>query len=735
MSLARRVVPALVLAFLASPLAACSASAGSADEPRSPDDESVASNDSALSIALPPPPAPAPAPAKIIPDTGAVDDLGNMALVLGKTSIAPVVFKVAQSAVKTIDSGFEVRGDLTIDTPAGPLTLAKGDLVFTWAANRADGLETLRGSVEVPAPGLGALSDFAGAASPVRATIGYDLGKNLLAAGVVAPILEDRKYLVFDYEAGLSASAGPISVAAPGGKAGTLVLDPQDPSFYLTGGLLGLDAVGPLSDMALGLSARGLLAFNPQTTWGVEDQAKPFTGHVYAKGKVSLARLPINIKGELVTSIDPTGKGRRIGEGTPEGVQLGANGTVNLGIDFLKVFTFEVPLGKATVGARITKNEHRAYVSGEIGPDAEWLPSPLPFVPESKARAAAYLDSNVAQSFFTAQAAFGLKVNKLYSLVPGMPNLGLKDIDIAEATLRADATGFRVSGKAATPFIPVIKPKGQLAFDAYVPEQPENFTMTMTGELAIVDFPLANASARLDKSGMRASGTFKTPLSSLAMAGSVDDQGASLEGTLKMNVRGAKDVVQKVTDGAVCGYDYVKDGSICGYETVRDGAICGTRTVQDAAVCGSRVVTSAAVCGTHAVTDGAVCGWDVLKSGWSCMKSGFKNCKAPKTCQVANSCRVANSCNVANTCTTARSCDKAKTCDTKVTVPDFDFGDFEGKLSVAARAGGATGSVSGKLCKNGSCTAVPSAKVTLGSQPRACIKGIPDAPAEICASF
>lgn len=717
----RRIVPAALLALFALPAVGCAASEGG--------DDDAAKTEQGLSQIAPPPVAIPIA----IPETGSVDQNGMMAFVVGKGEAFPLVFHAAKKAVKKIKTGFSIDGDLTLDTPAGPLTLAKAEVVFEWNADKS-GIERFSGTVEIPAPGLGALSGFASVGAPARATLGWDYGKNLKTK-LDAPMLDDRKYLAFDYTVGASASAGPVSFQAPGGKGGTLVLDPQDPSFFMTGGLLGLDSVGPLSDMALGLSARGLLPFEPQNTWGVEDEAKSFTGHVYAKGKVTLTRIPLSIDGELVVNVDPTGQGRRLGSALPEGVQLGANGTLSFTVDFLKFFTFEVPLAHATVGARITDAEQDAYVSGDVGPDTSWLPTPLPFIPSANAKVAAYVSSDIQKSHLKAEAEYVFKANKLYSLVPNMPQIMLKDIPIAKATLTANAQGIRVTGTASTPPIPILKPKATLAFDASFPEQPENFFMTMAGDLSIADFPLGAASARIDKNGMKAEGTFNTPISQIAMSGAVTGSGADLRGTIKVDLKGLQQVTQTVTDGAVCGYDYVRDGSVCGYETVRDGALCGSTIVKDAAICGSSYVTSAWECGTRTVTDGAICGWNYLKSAYECMASGFSNCKSPKSCDVASSCWVPNSCSIANTCTVAKSCEKAKTCETKVEVPDFDFGTLEGQLRVTVQSGKATGSVSGRVCKDGTCMSLGGARVELGASPRVCVSGLKGAVGEVCGAL
>ncbi|HVJ93377.1 MAG TPA: hypothetical protein VM580_26430 [Labilithrix sp.] len=658
-------------ALVASTIVACSGGAGEETEPAAVKERTGTAKGAYSQVA--------PLPVAI--------PVEEATLVLDEDGDFPLVFRAPETIVKAVSEGFEVNGDLTFDTPLGPFYLSEAELVFTWSSDHSK-LEAVRGTVQLPAPSLGALSDFAYAAPPARATIGWDTGANLRAAGVEAPILDDRKYIAFDYETGLSASAGPISVAAPGGKAGTLVIDPRDPSFYMTGGFIGLDQLGPLSDVALGLSARGLLQFEPQETWGVENDAKPFGGHLYAKGTVNLVKIPIAIDGELVLDVDPKGNGRRLGEGAPDGLELGANGTVRVSVDFAKIFNFSAPLGHATVAAMLTSQEQRAYMSGVIGVDVDWMPTLAPFTPQRQTRVAAYISNDILKSYFAAETSLLLKANKFYSLVPSMPKFGLQDAELAAASFRVDATGLRVIGRAKTPLVPIVRPKAELLVDAFLPvEKPEDFSMSLTGDLSVANLPLANASARIDKTGMRANGTFKTPVSNVALAGSIQQSGAELEGDVSFSLRGTREEVQVVVDGAYCGVTYVKD---------------------------------AAKCGTTTITDGAQCGWDIVKSGWKCLLSApkFNKCKKkPKSCKIANTCAIPNS------------------CPKPVSIPNYDFGKFAGKLRVAANSSGASGSMSGKLCKGSVCSSLGSSSVTLSSNPKACFSGIPQATGPICVEF
>ena len=412
----------LPLVFVAASFVAC-ASPMDGDVADGPED--VASTTSALTsfalepgegLLLPPPrlsplrPLFVEAPPVLSPIAGA-----PVELVVGASSRFPLVFRVGARDVEATAAGYRVSGSITLDTPAGRLPLTRADLEFVWASDRSKGLERLSGTIDLPVPSLGALSGFT-STEPVRAAVGYELGADL--TDLDAPLLPERRYLVFDFASGNASSAGPVSFSSPAGRSGTLVLDPSDPSFFVTGDFMGLDGVGPLSDLALGLSARGLLPFEPQETWGVEDVADPFTGHLYARGKVTLKKIPVSIDGEVVVNVDPTGKGRRFGSQMTDGIAIGANGTVSYAVDFLKFFTFEVPFAHATVGLRITDKEQHGYVSGRV--EGRTGSPAFPFAPGAEREGRCVRRRGPEEVVPRRRDGDVLKANELLKLVPAI---------------------------------------------------------------------------------------------------------------------------------------------------------------------------------------------------------------------------------------------------------------------------------------------------------------------------
>ena len=159
---------------------------------------------------------------------------------------------------------------------------------------------------------------------------------------------------------------------------------------------------------------------------------------------------------------------------------------------------------------------------------------------------------------------------------------------MAKASLNADKDGLTVTGVASTSISPYIGLKGDLATVGFFDGNPKDWYVTLDGKFAVSSVELgADAHARVDQTGMAVSGTFNTPISAVAMLGNITKSGVDLEGsaTVTIPIVAGKEILQEVTDAAVCGYETVTDAAVCGTQTVSDGAVCGYDTVKDATRC------------------------------------------------------------------------------------------------------------------------------------------------------
>jgi hypothetical protein len=261
----------------------------------------------------------------------------------------------------------------------------------------------------------------------------------------------------------------------------------------------------------------------------------------------------------------------------------------------------------------------------------------------------------------------------------------------------------------------------------------------------------------LNHEGMFVQGVFETPLASVDMSGKITKEGVDLRGHAEVTIPivAGKEVLQWVTDQAVCGTEFVADATLCGTQTIADGAVCGFDHVKSGTLCGYNWVKSgaecgwthaqnAAECGTQYVTSGVQCGWDYFSEFWACGASclwGSCSCSFEKSCNVANSCtfeascQVEASCDVPKSCEIPNTCERVKTCETRVVVPDFDYGTFKGSVDVAIGTSGLAGSVEGQYCAtDGACITLAGGRVqVINGRPEACVtvEGL----GEFCAGF
>ena len=683
---------------------------------------------------------------------GTVAANGFAVFVLDPEGALPITLRTLASNVSDLENGFALSGTVTVDVPGNAhVTLAEAKVSLSYDRAKGSGLQNFEGSVRLPIPALGFMQGVT-VSDPVYAAVGYDLGSRL--TNIDAPIEADRKYLYFTFSAGFEAKVGDLTVSAAKNQSVTMTLDPSDPSFFVRASLGGL--MGPVDDASVGFSIGGHLPFTPENTWGIDAQAVSFDGHLWLGGKLNLndLKLPVAIGGNTVVDLDPKDSGQTFFENPRNGFQFGSNSELAISID-AGALAFEIPVAQSTIVGRILGKSGSADYSGTVKAGNGWMPDLVPLKNTQQLRAAGHASTQLTDSYFAAEGELSLDARKLGQWT----GLELRDLAMAKATLNADKDGLTVTGTASTSISPYISLSGDLATAGFFNGQPKDWYVTLDGRFAVSGIDLsADAHARIDQQGMQVFGKFETPISLIAMSGSITKSGVDLEGEAKVTIPivGGKEVAQWVTDAAVCGYETVTDaavcgsqtvqnGAICGYNTVKDATLCGTNIVQDAAQCGTKTVQDGALCGYHTVTSGAQCGYDVITSCASCVSvlwggscdcgQTAKSCNVASTCTVSNSCSVAATCNIAKTCEVAKSCQKVKSCETKVTVPDFNYGSFQGVVEVKIGNSGLEGAVAGQYCPTGSsCTTLAGGRVKLSSgKPEACVT-VPGV-GEVCAPF
>jgi hypothetical protein len=209
-------------------------------------------------------------------------------------------------------------------------------------------------------------NDFAGA-NANGGGWGIRLGSDPLLEDTDLPLNPAVPYLFYTDNKGFTGSFGEIEVGAVGSFGYSVVVDPAD-SFFV--GAKGVPVVG---DVAYGISAHGLIPFEPNARPSGFDEE--MFGNVYAKAGLDISAfnpaVPVNIDGDYVLDLDANDDGKNLGGlkvnvsklladgfseaalGTSVGrvfgdIAIGVNGKVNLGYEKAG-FELSVPVGEGTL--------------------------------------------------------------------------------------------------------------------------------------------------------------------------------------------------------------------------------------------------------------------------------------------------------------------------------------------------------------------------------------------------
>lgn len=490
--------------------------------------------------------------------------------------------------------GFDLVGDLEIPTGGDPIALMESSLVVR--LNPWDGaVESLVGQVRMPMPNGGFLGPVEVTERPL-ASMGFSDGATLLGLeGPVseAPLALDRRYFFFNAVARFSAELPPISMQTPGG-AGTVVLDPTDPFFYVAGEVQGFggdgkenDASDPSgasdvssgdqrddsssaagegssdttgadqvdadaqtageaspedgveNDDAVGMagfafSLEGRIPFDPVQVNGVEDRMPTFDGHFFLRASQPLAPLPISATGEFVYDLDPAEDGDT--PFTPEAfasspdLAYGVNGALDVAIPFLRFFEFGFPLGDATAAIEVDGSDTRAAFSGLVNGD-DFLPGlPIPIRPTGGVEVYGVLEANDPFAGFI-HAEGSMGIDaSVLGAVTGVP---LGELQSTDAVLDITVAGLSIQGSTSAGIHPDVQLSGEAGFEAFISPWGAS-RLAIFGNFVIAGEVLENAEMVVDRSGVRVNGRYLTSGYAFEMEGELRGDGYLLQGSAEL---------------------------------------------------------------------------------------------------------------------------------------------------------------------------------------------------------
>jgi hypothetical protein len=289
-----------------------------------------------------------------------------------------------EGVVVETEDGFTVDGTLSIsmgETESITFLGADVDVRFDASGN----LQSISGKVEIPSPHERIEFD-----DPVRADVGVFKGSFLNQERELGILLkDDTDYFVFDFQVSLAMSIAtgetgegatkPITVSPPVGGRMLMVMDFEDPMYYIYG------AQDLLGSIGTGWSLNGRIPFVPKQT---VNGLGTFDGSATLVGGFSIFEI-VSVDGQLVdnqttelhlSEEDPFASSLRAD------YQAGFNGDMSLGIPLAGFVSFEIPIADASGGIRAEAGTHTGFngflfAKGMTSRDDSWWPAFIPARP------------------------------------------------------------------------------------------------------------------------------------------------------------------------------------------------------------------------------------------------------------------------------------------------------------------------------------------------------------------
>jgi hypothetical protein len=499
-------------------------------------------------------------------------------------------FEVSGDSVIQHDGRLDLVGDVVLHTSTQSFTLTEAELVLEEKPEDSLIPFHLYGTARPQMQELPVLEDAPYTYTPLAVVGLVDRAKlkTLMEDdGLTLPLSEIPKdpegdpndlvepaYFFFHFETGLSAEVSldawlqpdeadedsdSLSFAVPVEQGFTLVLDPGEPYLLLAqdNDISMLDKLGPEHQAAaasawaqndqdstaaasevdsnseslvpdlgqFAYSTLGGIPFEPRNTWGLPPDVGPFKGHLLIDSEIPLFDI-LEVSGTLVTRIEK------------HGGQFGANGDLKLDFTMIPGLEFEFPVLDGTVGLWASPDAVELYFSGVQARDYSFLPDFIPLKPTEDTLVAGYVNLyELESSQIMADGTYLLDLSNLRSMT-GLP---LEDMTIAQAHLSLSKEGISVDGRTDVDIHPGIELETGADMELSIPfENADATSLKLTGQMQIAGVGFQNASLRLDRTGLNATGAFNTPLSQVLMAGSITQDGPHLTGVVPIEFSSAE---------------------------------------------------------------------------------------------------------------------------------------------------------------------------------------------------
>ncbi|HXV14731.1 MAG TPA: hypothetical protein VEC56_11055 [Candidatus Krumholzibacteria bacterium] len=347
--------------------------------------------------------------------------------------------------VETAD-GYQVQGALHVKTDEGEVSFVNADLDVSFDENGR--VRNITGTTEIPSP-----HERIEFANPVQADIGFFSGKFLNDNRDFILLKEDTDYFVFNFDVNLEMriatgetgedATKPISVRAPLGGQLLMIIDYNDPMYYVYGEQDLLGAAG------MGWSLHSRIPFAP---WHPVEDMGTFDGKNTRVGTFPILKV-LEVTGQMV---DNNYTELHLSEEDPltsdlrTGYQSGYNGEMALDLFLKDIVGVEIPIaeGSGGVWSEVSVQEvfeGHAYVNG-LTSELDWWPAFIPAAPVASLRTSAFIrsdldfDVTVAGEFgWNLAAGGGNAWSGYFNFAPEALTLG--------GSVRDDDTVFNIEGR------------------------------------------------------------------------------------------------------------------------------------------------------------------------------------------------------------------------------------------------------------------------------------------------
>ncbi len=296
---------------------------------------------------------------------------------------------------------------------------------------------------------------------------------------------------------------------------------------------------------AFAFSKNGWIPYVAENTYGVPHDSREFSGQLYLKGAITMDGFLV-LDGEVVTYIGD------------QGFVMGGNGDLAMTIPGLPdAVDFSLYLGSASSTFQTTLDKQMAFISGVMAPDTGLFKKLLPISPEGQVLAAGYIDSELVDTEISLDGSFSLGAQKLGDLI----GVQLNDLQSVQGRATLGAQGFSLHGITTSQIHPDIKFGGAITVEVDISfVDPQDFRLKLGGQADVFGVGLEEVSIEISKKGMFLNGVFVTPLTEIAMMGSISNRGPALAGyaTLSLGLGEITKAMQDATQALTKAQDEVR---------------------------------------------------------------------------------------------------------------------------------------------------------------------------------